>query len=462
MPERPGLPSTDGCVPSGRTAPRRSDNKHPVAPAVRSENVLAPSARRDAGVGRSYGREPRHISYGEAAAASVARQLDPLGDRRHRQLYLAALTLGSLVAGDELPVWRAECILKGAGCRVLGLSMSDVQKQVDAGLKKGMQSPRSAPEWRDIQSRTDAIMRWVSWLEDLDHADPVFAGRKGTSLLRFHVGIGIAGMTVGKIDLGLSVRRCAEFSGLSTSTVCTLLKGNTVEKAGYLHVERQTGAHPFVDGYSPLVWTPTRKRGLSRHLDVGPTSTHPGVATTRVSRSPAANVFHRRAAAFSIAQLLADDEEATVGALGKATGFTPSAVRDNLKYLAANGLAMRVDRFHWRGTLTGIDPLEPAPDGVDHAARRRVRHEEERRRFTEKRAEWTAARLEARANEKRDGAADEGGYVPGEPEPIFDPDTGEIVCDIVGTISIWPDSIETPPNRFKELDRLASFSKEKP
>ena len=91
------------------------------------------------------GREPKHISYGEAALRDEVAWLDPLANNRRSTLYVAALRCGSLVGGGELGEERALRCLTDAAVSMLMLPLSEAMKTVRKGLKKGIRSPRSAP-----------------------------------------------------------------------------------------------------------------------------------------------------------------------------------------------------------------------------------------------------------------------------------------------------------------------------
>jgi hypothetical protein len=126
--------------------------------------------------------------------------------------------------------------------------------------------------------------------------------------------------------------------------------------------------------------------------------------------------------------MLSVDEELTVLELATGIGLTLGTVRSNLKFLAAYGLAFRVDRTTWRGTPTVPDKCAPAPDGVDYNALKRERHTTERNEHRM----WVNVRKLYRdrpdeLEEFRSRRMTEEGWDPDEPTPVFDSMTGEIL-----------------------------------
>ncbi len=371
------------------------------------------------------GREPEHASYGEAALQSEVGGLDPLAGGRTKQLYVAALRMGSLVGGRELRLERAEAMLTFAGRAVLGLASRDVNKTVTKGLRAGMRSPRSAPAFGTIRSRNDAILYWIGWFEQLDPRD--FVGTRGSSLLRLFAGFAITGVTAGRVDIRMSIRQAVEASGLGKTKVTELMKKNgEAERSGYLKVVGRRARPGDLDSWQATTWRPTTKGRFAVQdgcLVDGTTSLYRKTPLL----SPDPNVFVHKPNAWRLHCLLQPDEEVTVAELVVATGIKADTVRTNLKFLAEHGLAFRIDRTTWRGTTNPPDKHAPAPDGLDHAALRRERHATERNKYRM----WLEVRRayrDAPRGELVDGNGDVGdGYDPDEEVPVFDPETGEIV-----------------------------------
>lgn len=368
------------------------------------------------------GREPRHISYGDAAMASEIGGLDPLaGGPRIHQLYLAGLKVGSLVGGDEIRYESALATLTSAGRTVLGLSDRDVRKTVEKAIQRGMKSPRMASPWGTIRDSRDAILHWVAWWDGVTLDE--FKGTKQTNLLRLLAAFALKGITVGCVDIRFSVREASELAGFSTNTVNAMLKpGGRVEASGYLKAVKRARPGDLAST-NATTWRPMAKRENSRQ-DVVPQL---GIQLSRISSfaSPSANVFHGRSIVWRLYSTLTD-EEVEVSPLASFLGVTKQTVRDNLHYLASHGLAERVTRTTWRGFLVDTRDL-PARDGVDHQGRRRERHQAERAHY----ALWVARRNEFEV-ERRQGTTtvpteDAAGHDPEEPCPIWDDETGEIV-----------------------------------
>jgi hypothetical protein len=171
--------------------------------------------------------------------------------------------MGSLVAADELRRERAEVVLCEAGRVALRLSAGDAAKAVRKGLEQGMKSPRPAPPWGTVHDRNDAILRWFEWYEQLAQED--FMGTKGSTLLRLFAGFTIAGINVGKVDIGWSIRQAAEGSGLSRNTVSRLLKaGGEAELSGYLMPAGRRARPGDLDSNWATIWHPIIKRPFAR------------------------------------------------------------------------------------------------------------------------------------------------------------------------------------------------------
>ena len=337
--------------------------------------------------------------------------------------------MGSLVGGDELRYERVYEALCRAG-RGLRLDESTVRKTVEWGLQHGMKNPRTAPEWRDVADANDARLRWLDWWEAIDLA--AFPKSRGSTLLRVLAAVALAGMAVGKVDLSMSVRQVGEAGGMSTSTVWPLLKrGGDIERTGLLRaVHRVKPGSPT--GPKSTTWRPAVRSAQNRdnrHRPVAYASDCREKA--RLPSSPALDVWHRRSNAWRLTQLLDVDQETTVAALATSTGLSLVTIRRALGHLAAHGLAERVDRIHWRAALTRPNAEMPAPDGVDHAAKRRERHAQEREHYRRGLAARAAAEEERRAHLaawRRHGPA-EGWWDPDERVPLFDPETGEVVAE---------------------------------
>jgi hypothetical protein len=268
-----------------------------------------------------------------------------------------------------------------------------------------------------------------------------FKGRKETSLLRLLAAFALKGIIVGCVDIRFSVREASEMGGFSTSTVNGMLRPRgQVEASGHLKAVKRARPGDRTST-NATTWRPMVKRENSRQ-DVVPQL---GIQLSRISSfaSPSANVFHGRSIAWRLYSTLTD-EEVEVSPLASFLGVTKQTVRDNLHYLASNGLAERVTRTTWRGFLVDTTDL-PARDGMDHRGRRRERHEAERDHY----ALWVARRNEFEAERRcadtipsRDTSA----YDPDEPIPIWDDETGEIV-DYVTSLTLVCAAKQNVPDR---------------
>jgi len=177
----------------------------------------------------------------------------------------------------------------------------------------------------------------------------------------------IAGVNAGKKDLGLSVREASEVSGLSSGITAAMLKsGGRAEKSGYL-ISVQRSQPGDVTRQASVFRPVIKKDANANYILAG-------------ALHPAANAFYNRSNAWRIHALLSADEEVTVADLETTTGLKARTVLDNLKRLAEQGLAIRVDWVTWTGTLTDADTVA-APDGIDHQVRRRERYAAEQERF---------------------------------------------------------------------------------
>lgn len=355
-------------------------------------------------------REPKHISYGAAALKDEVARLDALAGQRQHQLYVAALRMGSLVAGDELRLGHAEAVLTDAGRHRLGLGEREVRKSVSAGLERGIRSPRTASAWGTIHDRNDAILFWSEWYQAVSQSEQ-FKGTRDSTLLRYFAAIYRKATTRARCrDVRFSVREASEMAGLSTNTVSTMTKaGGDVEASGWLKaVDRVRPCDPT--SRKATTWRPVIKRPFPRQ-DVVP-ALGIQLSRKRAFGSPSANVLHRKANAWRLWSSFLCDEEVTVPELADAMGIKPKAVRTNLKFLEANGLAERVTRTTWRGTNTDADGL-PSPDGVDYLARKRQMNAWQRALYDG----WQKARAESDA---RRHSGDESG-------PAHDIVTGEIL-----------------------------------
>ena len=382
------------------------------------------------------GREPEHASYGEAALQSEVRGLDPLAGERLKQLFVASLRMGSLVAGDELRLERAEAMLTSAGRVTLKLPSREVDKAVTKGLRAGMRSPRSAPAFGTIRSRNDAILYWIQWFEHLDPAE--FVGTRGSSLLRLFAGFAITGVIVGKVDIRMSVRQAVEASGLGHTKVGELMKPNgEVVRSGYLKVVGRRARPGDLDSWKATKWRPTTKGRFAVQDGCSVDGTTSLYRKTPLL-SPDVNVFVRKPNAWRLHCLLRPDEEVTVAELVIATGITADTVRTNLKFLAEQGLAFRIDRTTWRGTIKSPDKKASAPDGLDHAALRRERHEAERNSYRMWRDVRRTYRDTPRGELINDSDVAGEWFDPEEEMPVFDPETGEIVVAMDTTYNNGP------------------------
>jgi hypothetical protein len=382
--------------------------------------------QRTVGIGGRPGREPRHISYGDSALNREIADLDPLAGQGHHALYVASLKMGSLVAGGELFYERAEAMLTNAGRTTLGLSIGDVAKTVGKGLDKGMMSPRGAPAWKSVGSRNDGILRWFRWFEQMDPED--FRGTKGSTLLRIFAAFAIAGISIGKVDIAWSIRQAAEGSGLSRSTVHNLLKpGGRAVESGYLKPAGRRSRPGDLESTHATTWHPIIKRDFSRQYGCLVDGTQ-SLSRETPLRSPELNLFHGRGNGWRIHSMLTVDEEVTVAEIATATGLTPATVRSNLKFLEAQELAFRVDRWTWRATVLTPDRSAAAPDGMDYTKVKRERHDVERGQYARSlAARRTYLERVNRDDEFRSRRTKEVGWDPDEPTPIFDPTTGEIL-----------------------------------
>jgi hypothetical protein len=162
---------------------------------------------------------------GRAALASEVDRVEvaPVGDR-HRCLFGAACALGELVAGGELEEEATCAELEQVG-RLVGLSDSDVRGAVRAGMRRGSQRPRRAPEGgHKIADRLDAMLRTVRWF-NAAMEDPAFQGRRGPTQLRILAGFAMKAISAGKVEVAESYREIAEAAGVSVGTVAKHITG---------------------------------------------------------------------------------------------------------------------------------------------------------------------------------------------------------------------------------------------
>jgi hypothetical protein len=379
------------------------------------------------GSSRAYGRERQHVSYGDAALRAEVADLDPLIHDRRKTLYLAARRLGQLVAGGELERHVAAAALQSAGVAVLRLPASDVAKEVRKGLDAGARNPRTAPDWHTVRDAATAALVWLDWYTNLDQS--AMPGTRGSTELTLYAGIALVGIAVGKVDLTLSIRDVHRWTGLAVSTILRL-KDDVVLATGVLRV-RQGDGRPALDGRATTVWSPNGKRAFSRQSGAQPSGQCPSVAKKRVCLDPSLNVFANRRNARRLAELLGTDSEVTVAELVENTKLAPVTVLRNLKYLAAAGLAQRLDRTHWKATPTQPTADQEAPDGVDHRQQRQDRNERERAQFRAHRAAraavWREGELQRKERDEWAAMTSRPGFDPDEPMPVFDELTGEVL-----------------------------------
>jgi len=74
---------------------------------------------------------------------------------RHTQVYASARNIGELVAGGEIAESDARASLEDAGSQS-GLSKAKIRENIEAGLAKGMRSPRNRPR---------AVMEIPDWIK---------------------------------------------------------------------------------------------------------------------------------------------------------------------------------------------------------------------------------------------------------------------------------------------------------
>ena len=101
---------------------------------------------------------------------------------------------------------------------------------------------------------------------------------------------------------------------------------------------------------------------------------------------PAEGHRHRWSSGWAVGcELSTTNESATASAIGSAIGLHPATVRRALRRLEADGLVSRSEGLWSRNTSLASEPI--AGEGlVDHAAERRLRHEQDR----ERRRRWVS------------------------------------------------------------------------
>jgi DNA-binding transcriptional ArsR family regulator len=304
-------------------------------------------------------------------------EVAPVGDR-HRSLFGAACALGELVAGGELAHDEACVALERVG-RLVGLSESDVRSAVRAGMHRGAERPRRAPEsGHKIADRVDAILRVVAWFNAaLD--DPSFRGRRGATGLRILAGFAVKAIAAGKVEVAESYRELAEAAGVSAGTVAkhvpvlsawvrrvrcgSVRTGRSVWR---LRVARATGNNPTTsDQYASGLFP-----------------------NARTLADPAHNYWYRWPSGWRLYHALwRSDGEASTSQLAALTGLHPGSVRRALKQLQADHLVVRTTPGQWM-VLEGA----PAPSEglIDPAAARAARHGVDRQRVARYRESCTS------------------------------------------------------------------------
>lgn len=87
----------------------------------------------------------RHRYVTGAVNDQVRRIEDAAGGERNRTLYMSAVLLGQLVAGDEIPDWEVIAVLLGAAKRHVdagAYTLREAHKTIQSGLRAGAKKPR--------------------------------------------------------------------------------------------------------------------------------------------------------------------------------------------------------------------------------------------------------------------------------------------------------------------------------
>jgi hypothetical protein len=327
--------------------------------------------------------------YGEAALDSTIDGLQQtIEGHRHRDLFIAALKIGSLAAGPELDGTYARAQLVEIGS-VLGLARSDVERQVDRGMALGAEQPRSAPTTGTaLHGSADAQARVLDWWAAIA-VDPALRTRRGTTTLKILAGFALLGMGASKVRLSDSYRQVAEAAGVSAGTIVK-------HRAALAPYVRQVHVHRRAEA-TATVWQLIVRDGhleTARRSREGPPPVlfpngHPLDA-------PSANVWHRRAGWWLAWSMLSGEEGLTVAELAVAIGRQPRTVRRILGWMAAEGLVIGAEGRWCRREAASVPVTE-----VDHAEARKARHAAERDAWRRQ----VAARVAAKEAEREAVAA---------------------------------------------------------
>jgi hypothetical protein len=278
--------------------------------------------------------------YGRAALQGELAQLEAAPEgHRHHDLFVAALHLGSLVAGGELCEAQAEADLIDAA-QLIGLHASEARRQVRNGLRKGKARPRRAPrEGLMVVDGNDARLRAAEGLSEvLAHR---WTGRQGNDV-RVLAAVYLRAIQVGTLDLSLSYRQLAELAGVGHVTCGRVLQRHDGSWLRITHV----GSRHAADDATTIRLKPGAfvkhpegdARGSGGALSGCFTSAlHHGGPITR----PNADPWQRRPNAWRIYLALLAAEGPLAASQLQALGLSRRAAYGNLAYLEANGLAAR-------------------------------------------------------------------------------------------------------------------------
>lgn len=305
-----------------------------------------------------------------------------------RALLAGAASLYEICAGGTLDAGLIDGTLTAAA-REANIPLGDIKRSLLWGSKKGMANPRVAPlnmsEPADINDRRIQIHDWYNqvWNSDLG------ASEKRTAYI-----LAAMALRLGKTRFSASHRQLAEEMNTSFSIVSKLTKS----LGGFLLINAKgnriqgtaTTWQLAIDG-TPLtgfegVTVDTGRRPNSSEKDrlqsiIPPT---PSGTTELVSQasllSPDHSLWMRRQNAWMLYSMLAAGERFNIKGLAAKLDMNDRTIRNNLRFLADQGLARQLGREE--GWVWEVVPLdEEVPDDRSPKERRRQAHAEQRKHW---------------------------------------------------------------------------------
>ncbi len=208
----------------------------------------------------------------------------------------------------------------------------------------------------------------------LPMASGVHGGGGAGPTKRILAAFGLLALELGKVSFAASYRQIAELAGVSVGTVAKHQQ----------HFARWV--YPVAKGSRFQGTSTTWRLNLARVKGNMPEAYLSGKEGLFPTARPADNYWHRWSSGWAVwCELSTTNESATASAIGSAIGLHPATVRRALRRLEADGLVSRSEGLWSRNTSLASEPI--AGEGlVDHAAERRLRHEQDR----ERRRRWVS------------------------------------------------------------------------